>query len=614
MVRQRWKNLNGVWQFAVAKRGEAPPVGQSLSERILVPFPVESALSGIKRHESRMFYRRTFTVTASWHVTGSGCVQRRGAGADAATSPKSCQRLLLHFGAVDWRTAVWINGQKVGTHRGGYDRFTFDITPALNAHGKQEIIVGVYDPTEKGGQPIGKQRNAAFHNPHGIVYTPSSGIWQTVWLEPVSQAYIEHLDMIPDLDNNTLQLTVHAAHARGKIVKAAAYDGHQQVGSIAGPANRTLHLRVKNPKLWSPSHPFLYHLKVRLLDKRGAQGSDRQGQKTKHTRLVDTVKSYFGMRSIGIEKIKGAPRIVLNGKFLFEFGPLDQGFWPDGIYTAPTDAALKYDLQKEKQLGYNMVRKHMKVEPARWYYYADKLGLLVWQDMPAMREKMPAKRNARRPSDGARQEFVKELHRMVEQHRSHPSIVMWVPFNEGWGEFDPKRITNLIEKWDPSRLVDSESGTNCCASFGVNSGDAIDNHTYAGPGAPRPSNTRAAVDGEYGGLWLKVKGHLFAPQQSRASKISDRKTLTDRYVELAKKVKSLEIRCGLSAAVYTEITDIEAEMADLMTYDRRVVKVNPSRARRSNRAVIAASRRVKNFSAKQSAHCDQHYSGAVSRH
>ena len=544
MTRERWQNLNGVWQFAGASADEAPPVGQNLSERILVPYPVESALSGIKRYEDRMWYRRTFTVPDTWQVSNG-------------------QRLLLHFEAVDYQTTVWVNGKLVGTHEGGYDSFTFDVTDALKPSGEQEIVVGVYDPTDRGGQPIGKQRI----NPGSIFYTSTSGIWQTVWMEPVSSAHVERLDMTPDLENATLRITARAANAQGKTVVATAYDGRGKVGTVTGPANQELRLPVPNPKLWSPDNPFLYQLKVRLLD----------GERT-----VDSVNSYFGMRSVGLKKVNGELVVVLNGRFTFQMGTLDQGYWPDGIYTAPTDDALRFDLEQQKRLGYNTVRKHVKVEPDRWFYWADKLGLIVWQDMPAM---FPP---GGEPTTADRQEFEKELREMVDEHRSHPSVAMWVPFNEGWGQYDGARIADMVKSWDPSRLVNGASGW-----FDTGNGDVIDLHIYPGPGSPEPTDERAAVLGEFGGLGLRVEGHEWSPGNGFAYEMEpNAEVLTDRYVELNQQTQYLVKRCSLSAAIYTQPTDVENEINGLYTYDRQVLKPDAARVKNANEAVILASDQV----------------------
>ena len=536
LTRSKWQNLNGVWEFAAAKPGEAAPVGRSLGERILVPYPVESALSGIMRHETNMWYRRTFQLPRDW----------RG------------QRILLHFQAVDYDTTVIVNGKTVSRHTGGYDAFSVDVTDALTTARDQELIVGVADPNDTGGQPIGKQRKPG----DGIFYTPSSGIWQTVWMEPVASARIDRLDVTPDLGSVTVNAVVGGPVKQR--VEAVAYDHGRPVGRVTGDANKPLKLKVDRPHLWSPDDPFLYDLRVKLVPS------------------GDEVGSYFGLRTVGLGKTAdGRQRMLLNGKFVMQVGPLDQGFWPDGIYTAPTDAALKFDLEQEKALGFNMVRKHIKVEPDRWYHYADKLGLLVWQDMPAMKDDVE-------PSAASRVNFESEMKRMIDQHRSFPSIVSWVPFNEGWGDYEVGRIADLVKSWDPTRLVNAESGVNCCRSEpDSGKGDIYDDHTYTGPGTPMQTGPRAAVDGEYGGLGLKVAGHEFDAAGSFAYEMEpDSATLTRRYGELQQRLLLVAQRCGVSAGVYTQTTDVEKEVNGFFTYDRQVKKMDFAAVRAANLAVI----------------------------
>ena len=343
--------------------------------------------------------------------------------------------MLLNFGAVAWQATVWVNGRRIGTHRGGYDPFSMDITAALRRAGVQEVIVGVDAPVDRGSEPVGKQRL----RPHRIWYAANSGIWQTVWLEPVPVAHIVSIRATPDVQHDTLSVTVRATGAAGDTIQTIAYQGAQQVGSAQGSATATLTLSVPNARLWSPQDPYLYGLTVRL-----ARGG----------RPIDAVGSYFGMRSISVVAVGGVAKVELNGQPTFMLGTLDQGYWPDGGYTAPTPQALAYDLQVEKALGFNAVRKHMKVEPQQWYYDTDRLGLLVWQDMPALA--------VARPDAGAQQEFLRELHAIVNANIDHPSIVQWVPFNEGWGEFDPDQVTQDLRAWDPTRLVDTTSGYNRC--------------------------------------------------------------------------------------------------------------------------------------------------------
>jgi hypothetical protein len=547
LVRERWQNLNGVWEFAGAATGEAPPVGQPLAERVLVPYPIESALSGIQRHEDRMWYRRTFTVPSSWRANG--------------------QRLLLNFGAVDYDAKVWVNGQLVATHRGGYDSFTADVTAALkgNASFQQELIVWAEDLTDGTQQPIGKQRT---QSDHGIFYQGSSGIWQTVWMEPVNAAgAVGAVTLVPRIAEKSLHLTVSAP--AGLSVAAVAFNGATQVGHVEGPAGTELVLPVRNPKLWTPDSPFLYDLRVRLL---------KDGKKT------DEVTSYFGMREIG--KLKGADgklRMALNGKILFNMSTLDQGFWPDGLYTAPTDAGLRFDLEQHKVLGFNTVRKHIKVEPARWYYWADKLGLMVWQDMPAMR-------TGDRPAPAATEQFKAELREMVREHISYPSIVVWVAFNEGWGEWnlaDTGKVADEIKAMDPNRLVNVHSGMNCCGSLGDSGrGDIIDYHEYLGPATPMPRGDRVAVDGEHGGMGLEVPGHMWFGEGGAYQMFPTKEALTAKYVDVQRDLLRAANSCGLSGGVYTQITDVEHEVNGFLTYDRQVQKMDFAQVRAVNQAVI----------------------------
>ena len=551
MVRKEWQNLNGLWQFAAAEAGEEPPVGKDLTEQILVPYPIESALSGIMRHESRSWYRRTFEVPAEW----------KG------------RHVLLHFDAIDWEATVYLNGKKLATHRGGYDAFGFDITGFLTPDGPQELIVGVFDPTdakdakgdpEAGNQPRGKQ----VLKPGGIMYTPTSGIWQTVWMEPVKPAFIEGLHIVPDVDGGKVQITVNAQNAgHGATVTADASFSSNEAGnstafsgSASGPAGKPLSIAVPNAQLWSPDHPALYSLHVELTFK---------GQ------VTDEVDSYFAMRKISLGKDEaGITRMMLNNKFVFEVGPLDQGFWPDGIYTAPTDAALKFDIEAEKKLGFNMVRKHVKVEPERWYYWTDKLGLLVWQDMPAGDNRTPE----------AIEQFGHELDRMIAGRGNHPSIITWVVFNEGWGEktADVAGFVERVHKLDPSRLIDNASGWT-----DQKVGDMIDMHHYPDPAMPKPEENRAAVLGEFGGLGLPIEGHMWKQTTKNWGyrKIDNQEHLTDAYVKMLGRSWALKDK-GLSACVYTQTTDVETESNGLMTYDREVFKVDPGRAAAANSGAV----------------------------
>jgi hypothetical protein len=544
MVRKAWQNLNGLWQLSFGKKGEEPPLGKKLDRQILVPFPVESALSGVMKHADRLWYRHTFSLPKAW----------------------AGKHVLLHFGAVDWEATVWINGKKLGTHRGGYDGFSFDITGALKKAGEQELVVGVWDPTDTGTQPRGKQ----VRKPGGIFYTPTTGIWQTVWVEPVASASIAMLRITPDVDNGQVRVAVGA---RGQIgdaqIWAKVFDKDKEIARTSARIGDELVLKIPKAKLWSPDRPFLYGLKV------GLGGKPQEA--------VDEVESYFGMRKISIGKDKqGITRLLLNNKFIFQYGPLDQGFWPDGLYTAPTEEALKYDIEITRKLGFNMTRKHVKVEPARWYYWCDKLGLLVWQDMPSGDASVgPGKGEIKRSPESAKQ-YELELRRMIDGLRNHPSIIMWVVFNEGWGQFDTRRITNWTKEYDPSRLVNCASGWN---DMGV--GDVHDIHAYPGPASPRAESKRAVVLGEYGGLGLGIDGHSWSGKTWGYRGTRDSAELTRKYEKLANLVWKLKDKPGLSAAIYTQITDVETEGNGLLTYDRAVIKVDLERVKAVNQGDLS---------------------------
>lgn len=535
-VRDDWMNLNGLWQYQPAKnKRESLPKGNLKSE-ILVPFPVESALSGVMEHHPAIWYKRTFVIPKDW--------KRKD--------------ILLHFGAVDYQSEVFINGKSVGTHQGGYDPFSFNITPYLTKKGKQTIAVRVYDHTDKGGQPRGKQ---TLH-PQGIMYTSVTGIWQTVWLEPVAKDHIENLRMTPDIDQSILHFTANSASKKkGLQVKYQVKADGKVVTEGTTSTNELTKIKIPNQKLWSPAHPFLYDIDLKLID----------GNK-----VLDRVSSYFGMRKISLGEEDGYKKLFLNNKFLFELGPLDQGFWPDGGYRAPTDEALKYDLEVTKKLGFNMVRKHIKVEPARWYYWADKLGLMVWQDMPSANSYTAHTPPVDKP------EYKKELKSMISNHWNYPSIVMWVVFNEGQGQHDTKELVKLVKEMDPSRLVNQASG-----GGHFDAGDVFDIHSYPAPAVPENNHWQALACGEYGGIGYVIDHHTWkvAPTYVMEDNVKD---YTKLYDEFARDLAIYKSNKGLSAAVYTEITDVESELNGLMTYDRAVIKAPVKAIRVSNEKAIHA--------------------------
>ena len=523
LTRKDWLGLNGLWQYAVARAGEAPPSGRSLEGTILVPFPIESALSGVMKHVERLWYRRTFDVPHSWEG----------------------RRVMLRFGAVDWEATVFVNGKQIGTHRGGYDPFSFDITDALKKVGEQEVVVGVYDPTDGGDQPRGKQ----VLKPGGIMYTSTTGIWQTVWLEPVSLAHIRDLVITPDPDHSSVGITALCeGTAPGETVRLSIRSGSTVAATASGKPDSTLVVPLPSPHLWSPADPFLYDIDVRL-EKNGTP--------------VDEAGSYFGMRSVRIgPDASGKMRILLNGDFHMEVGPLDQGFWPDGLYTPPSDEAMKSDIEQMKALGFTMARKHVKVEPERWYYWADRLGLLVWQDMPSGNNRTPE----------SRLQFETELDRMVATHRNHPSIIMWVVFNEGWGEYDAARLAGHVKQLDPTRIVNDASGWD-----DVRAGDVHDIHSYPKPKSPAQESGRAIVLGEFGGLGLAIPGHTWKKEHWGYQGMESRVELTSKYESFMRSLYQMRDDSGLSAAVYTQLTDVEVECNGLLTYDRAVVKPEPGR-------------------------------------
>jgi len=557
LARSAWTNLNGTWQYAILPKAQAQPT--AFTGDILVPYPVESALSGVQKtvgKDSVLWYKRTFEVPSSYKN----------------------KQVILHFGAVDWQTDVYINGQHAGTHKGGYDPFSFNITALLKKRGAQEITVKVWDPTDKGPQPRGKQVT----RPEGIWYTPVTGIWQTVWLEPVAATHIASLKPTPDIDKKTLTLQANVQNLQpGDQVKITARDGDQAIAEqTLQDATAAATLNIPNPKLWSPSSPFLYDLTVSVV---------RKGK------VVDEVKSYFAMRKISMEPDeKGIQRMLLNNKFVFQYGPLDQGWWPDGLYTAPTDEALKFDIEKTKAMGFNMIRKHVKVEPARWYYYCDQLGMLVWQDMPSgdlgngweNRPGVMGRATDKDRTAESEQIFRTEWKAIMDALYPFPSIVVWVPFNEAWGQFKTEEITKWTEEYDPSRLVNSASGGNF---YPV--GHIIDLHSYPDPAMPRADlfgKQQALVLGEFGGLGLPLEGHTWQQKDNwgyRSFKNAD--DLFKVYSRYCERMKEL-IKAGLSAAVYTQTTDVEMEVNGLMTYDREIMKVPEEKLKAVNQSVINA--------------------------
>jgi beta-galactosidase/beta-glucuronidase len=551
MERSRWKNLNGLWNYAIQDLGKTAP--SKYDGQILVPFAVESSLSGVMKQvgaEKELWYETNFSIDSNW----------KG------------QNILLHFGAVDWKTEIWINDIKIGSHTGGYTPFSFDITPFIKKGKKQKLMVKVWDPSNDGPQPRGKQ----VKNPEGIWYTPVTGIWQTVWIEPVNAKSITNLRITPNIDQNSISIKADVVGAKtGDIIEISVFDGGNEIAKEKAVVGESLDIILNNAKLWSPENPFLYQTKISLI-------SD--------DKIVDEVKSYFAMRKISSKRDEfGIVRMQLNNKDYFQFGPLDQGWWPDGLYTAPTDEALKYDIIKTKELGFNMIRKHVKVEPERWYTHCDQLGILVWQDMPSGDEqpiwqnKTYFEGNELKRTSKSEEIYKKEWAAIMDHLYSYPSIVVWVPFNEAWGQFKTVEITEWTKNHDPSRLTNSSSGGNH-----FQTGDILDLHNYPGPEMYLYDARRVTVLGEYGGIGLPLEGHLWRANDNWGYvKFKNENEVTAEYIKYAQILKNY-VKSGFSAAVYTQTTDVEGEVNGFMTYDRKVDKMDFKEVNRMNTEVIQA--------------------------
>lgn len=544
MVRDEWLNLNGLWDYAIRPIGDAD--AGAYEGKILVPFAIESALSGVGKtvgKENVLLYRQLVTLPQKFRN----------------------KKVLLHFGAVDWKCDVSVNGVSVGSHSGGYDPFYFDITPALKRSGQQEIKITVWDPTDEGPQPRGKQVRV----PKSIWYTSVTGIWQTVWLEAVPETYIQSIRLSPDVDHQTLTLQATAGSLQaGDVLKISAWDGTQKVAE-GESKDLQVKLNIPDAKHWSPSDPFLYDLRITLV---------RKGK------TIDEVRSYFGMRKISMAPDQnGIQRMWLNNEMLFQYGPLDQGWWPDGLYTAPTDEALLFDIRKTRDMGFNMIRKHVKVEPARWYYHCDRLGILVWQDMPSgdmgnrwdPRPGVIGVGTEKQRSPESEKIFRTEWKAIMDANMNSPSIVVWVPFNEAWGQFKTQEIVEWTMTYDPSRLVNSASGGNF-----VEVGHILDLHNYPEPAMPAPDlfgDDQILVLGEYGGLGLPLEGHTWQAKDNWGyQSFSTPGELLDKYENFIFRFPSF-IEKGLSAAIYTQTTDVEIETNGLITYDRKVIKMSEAR-------------------------------------
>ncbi len=570
-----WRSLNGLWDFALTPLGREP---ERFPERILVPFPIESSLSGVGRAlrpDQRLWLRRRFEVPRGWRE----------------------RRVLVHFGAVDWEARVWLNGCELGMHRGGFSPFCFDLSPALRREAANELRVAVFDPSQRGGQARGKQSL----RPRLVFYTAVSGIWQSVWLEALPQRAIRRLRILPQAGGESVLVTPEVeGGGDGLRVQLTALDpafpispapARAVAGGVAA-TGETVELRPQAPRLWSREDPHLYGLRAELRD---------------GDRLLDRVQGYFGLRWFDVGRdAAGCPRLQWNGEPVFQLGPLDQGYWPDGLYTAPTVAALRSDLEAVDRIGFNLVRKHVKVEPLRWYHHCDRMGLAVWQDMPngrlgwgfgaAMFWHLFARRPIRddrlrwrfgRQRAANRQSFWSELDEVVDGLRDVPCIAGWVPFNEGWGQFDSAEAVRRIRARDPSRPIDAASGW-----FDQGAGDLVSAHRYPGPGIPRADDGRARGCSEYGGLGLAVDGHRWHAKRGFAyRKMESREALAAEYLGRLDALRPL-IERGLSQAVYTQLCDVEIEINGLLTYDRSVPKADFETLAQAHRDLLAFAREV----------------------
>lgn len=547
-----WKNLNGLWKYTIVEK-DVSSIPTEWDGDILVPFAIESSLSGVGKEvgkDKALWYSNEIIISKSLRKA----------------------RTLLHFGAVDWQCDVYVNDQHIGRHEGGFDPFLFDITNALKKGDKQHIAIRVWDPTSDGPQPRGKQIN----NPHGIWYTPVTGIWQTVWVESVPETYIVSTKHTPDVDQSVLKFSAKISGQQdGDRILVEAFDGSQKIAHhIIFADNEEYDLKLEDFELWNPDNPKLYDLTLKLLRKE---------------KVIDEVKSYFAMRKISMKKdAKGIQRMYLNDEFVFHYGPLDQGWWPDGLHTPPSDEALKFDVIKTKEMGFNMIRKHIKVEPARWYRHCDSIGILVWQDMPSgdlggnIWDMQPGKvSNGQHDKDRTAESemlYRKEWQSILDALHNFPSIVMWVPFNEAWGQFKTNEITEWTMEYDPSRLVNSASGGNFAYV-----GHILDIHNYPDAAMPDPrifGEDYVLALGEFGGLGLPIEGHTWQDKDNWGyQSFNSKEELTKRYKELIDNLNALIPR-GLSAGVYTQTTDVEVETNGLMTYDRKVIKISEAELKR----------------------------------
>jgi len=570
--REKWLCLNGKWKYFISKKNEHVEKFSNIkfNGEIIVPFPIESYLSRVQQSlkpNQKLWYYRKFKVPDNWNFD------------------KENNRIFLNIGAADWKAMVWINNKFIGEHLGGYSSFSFDITDALKLEEENEILISCWDPSNKGNQERGKQSL----NPWGIFYTAVSGIWRTVWIEPISKTYIGKFKIRTDVDNSIIFLDLYIRNNLvDKNLKISVeipqikFSTNQFIEKIENKTENLdiykFQIKIDSPHLWSFSDPYLYDIKFKL---------------ELNDVVIDNVDSYFGMRKISLKKDqKGIPRIALNNEIIFLYGPLDQGYWPDGLYTAPTDDALKFDIEIAKRIGFNCIRKHVKIEPERWYYYCDKLGMLVLQDMPnggritggalsGILFKGKILIGVGRNKKSVQKNYYNELLAMINFLYNHPSIIMWIPFNEGWGQFQTENVVKFIENLDSTRLINNASGW---IDYGV--GHIHDIHSYPEPKIPPLEKERALICGEFGGLGLEVEKHTWKKNRKWSyRKYESLLELEKKYMESIEKLKNLK-ELGLAGAIYTQLTDVEGEVNGLLTYDREIIKINENILNQVHKKII----------------------------
>ena len=550
LERKDWLNLNGPWSYSIREPDYLKP--EKHDGKILIPFSLESSLSGVMKSltdKQVIWYEKEFEFPEEWNG----------------------KKILLHFGAVDWKCTLYVNEAKIGEHSGGYSPFYFDITNRIK-EGINKIVLQVYDPTNRGEQPIGKQTLS----PGSIWYTPISGIWQTVWLEPVNENYITKLEINNDYDNKEIKITFKLNSEEKLPLDVKLEFNENEIQTIQGNSNEEITIKISDEDFhpWSPSEPNLYNIKAELLSKEG--------------KVIDSLVSYTTIRKIEQRKdLSGNFRIFLNNKPIFNMGTLDQGYWPDGLYTPPSEEAMIYDIQKLKDLGFNTIRKHIKVEPWRYYYQCDKIGMMLWQDMPSgdlggnkwEPDVLNGGTDVER-SQESKNTYYKEWEEIIDHLKFFQCIIIWVPFNEAWGQFETEKTVEFTKEKDPLRLINAASGGNHRVC-----GNIIDLHSYPGPRQAFKEDSLINVLGEYGGLGLNIEGHTWNEDNWGYAVFKTKEEVTERYEQYIDELIRL-IESGFSAAIYTQTTDVESEINGLITYDREEVKIIEERIKAANEKLI----------------------------